>query len=194
LIIIGSSAVFTQIQSGLNHIWGVTNPHRSLFTILRQRLISFIMVFGVTILLLFSLILSVSLTAMNTYISHFWNIGAVDIFLVHCISSFIIFLLFSMIFKILPDVKIPWKDIWMGALITTVLFQAGKHLLGIYLTTIHIASLYGAAGSLIILLVWVYYTSQIFFIGAEITKVIAFEKHEIIKPKRKALKIDKPLL
>ncbi len=189
LIVIGSSAVFSEMQSGLNLIWGVTNPNRGLFTLLKQRLISFIMVLAVAMLLLISLVLSLALTYMRAHMSHFITVAPVDILLVHFISFLIVFLLFSMIFKILPDVKIPWLDIWIGAFITAILFHIGKYLLGIYLSTIPIATAFGAAGSLIILLIWVYYSAQIFFIGAEITKVIAFEKKEDIKTKRKALKI-----
>ncbi|MBA2649941.1 MAG: YihY/virulence factor BrkB family protein [Legionella sp.] len=190
LVIIGSSAVFSEMQSGLNQIWGVINPQKGFLTFLKQRLISFLMVLGVAILLLLSLVLSITITAMSIYVNHYLNIGPMEILYVHCISFFIAFLLFSMIFKILPDVKIPWPDIWMGALITTSLFQVGKFLLGIYLSRVQIASAFGAAGSLIIFMVWVYFSAQIFFIGALITKVIAIEKNEVITPKRKALKVD----
>lgn len=191
VLFIGSSAVFTEMQSSLNFIWGVqANPKRRWYTIIKQRILSFIMVLAIAFILFLSLVLGLILTAMSTYLNQFWNIGIIEIFFVHGLSSLILIFLFAMIFKILPDVNIKWRDVWLGAIITTILFTIGKFALGIYLSKVEIASAFGAAGSLIILLVWVYYSSQIFFIGAEITKVFAFEKRKKIAPIHQALVID----
>ncbi len=188
LLIIGSSALFSEIQSGLNRIWGVcANPKSHWWTFIKNRLLSFLMVLVVALLLLLTFLLSVGLTTMTAYISRYLNIGALEILLIHSSSFFIGVLLFAMTFKILPDATIQWRNVWVGALITTVLFTAGKYVLGIYFNRFQIASMYGAAGSLILLLIWVYYSTQIFFIGAILTKVISLQKMAIIEPKRHAV-------
>ena len=195
LLIVGSSAIFAEIQSGLNHIWGVrTNPERRWFTIIKNRLLSFLMVLVVAFILLISFMVSIILTAMTTYIDRFFNIAEFEIIIIHSVSFFIIVLLFAMIFKILPDVTIKWKNVWTGAIITTLLLYAGKYMLGIYFSSLQVASMYGAAGSLIVLLIWLYYCAQIFYIGAAITKIISLVKEETIIPKRQAVIVDKSMI
>ncbi len=186
-----SSGVFSEIQGGLNTIWGVkSNPNRKWLALIKSRFLSFAMVLISAFLLLISLVLSALLASLSSRINYF--IGT-DIFLELVMSYFISFLiitlLFAMMFKHLPDVKLQWKNVWIGALITSLLFSLGKILIGFYLNQVHIASVFGAAGSIIVLLIWVYYSAQIFFIGAEITKIYSTKKGITIRPTRNALSL-----
>lgn len=186
-LIFGASGVFSEIQSGLNTIWHLkANPQWTWFTLIKQRFLSFTIVLGLAFLLLVSLIQTVFLTAISGYItiSHYLNIF--ELVIPELFSFFMNVLLFAMIFKLLPDVVIKWKEVWLGAIITTILLALGKYLLGIYLSHVNLASAFGAAGSLVILLIWVYYTAQIFFIGAVITKIVSTKNRKIV-PTRHAV-------
>ena len=192
VLIFGASGMFNEIQTGLNTIWGVKAKTRhNWLDLIKNRFLSFTMVLGLAFLLLVSLILSALLMAVSAYVSGY--IGSdivIKIILSYCLSFLMITLLFAMMFKVLPDVHIEWKDVWFGALITSLLFSLGKLLLGIYLLKFQIATAFGAASSLIIILIWTYYTAQIFFIGAEITKVITRSKAKRIIPARKAIPLN----
>ncbi len=174
-LFIGATAVFVELQDSLNMVWNIKpKPGRGIIKgLIRDRLISFSMVVGIGFLLLVSLIISAALSALTDYMSeHIFAIPASILQLANIIVSlFIFFLVFSMIFKVLPDVEIHWSDVWMGALVTAVLFELGKYLIGLYLGNSSYSSTYGAAGSLVILLLWVYYSAQIVFLGAEFTQV-----------------------
>lgn len=193
-LIIGSTVVFAELQDSLDMIWKVKpKPGRSLIKgLIKDRLISFSMVMGVGFLLLVSLIVSALISALETYISNnflsipFWILEIGNV----VISLGVIILLFAMIFKYLPDVHINWNDVWFGAAITAALFVAGKFLIGLYLGQSSTASTYGAAGSLVVLLLWVYYSSQIFFLGAEITQVYANKYGSGIRPTSKFMKYE----
>ena len=169
----GASAVFVQLQSALNTVWGVQRKSgRGVRNFIKDRLLSFAMVLGVGFLLLVSLVLNAALATLGRFASgsqpeqqFLW--GTVN-FLV---SLGVITLLFAMILKVLPDVRISWRDVWMGAFITALLFNLGKFLIGFYLGRSSLVSVYGAAGSFIILLLWVYYSAQILFFGAELTRL-----------------------
>ncbi|HEY5741835.1 MAG TPA: YihY/virulence factor BrkB family protein [Terrimicrobiaceae bacterium] len=174
-LFLGASGVFGQLQYSLNTIWGVApKPGRGLVGIIKDRVLSF----GFVLALGFLLLVSLVLTAVIAFVGK-WLGGMVPgvetiIQIVNMLLSLgVITLLFAMMFKFMPDAKIAWRDVWVGALVTAALFTAGKELLGLYLGRGGVASSYGAAGSLIVLLVWVYYSSQIVFFGAEITKVYA---------------------
>jgi membrane protein len=186
MLLVGASTVFGQLQNVLNRIWGVQpKPNHFWRDLFKQRLISFVMVIGVGFLLLVSLILSAVLALITDYFTYllpgadmFWQ------FLDVGLSFSIITLLFALIFKVVPDVDVKWRDVWRGALITALLFVGGKTAIAYYLGRSGVESAYGAAGSLLVLLAWVYYSSQILFFGAEFTKLDAEEHRSRVKPLR----------
>ncbi len=169
-LIISATGFFSQLQIALNTMWNVPKEKSGLADMAKKRLLSFGLVGGICLLLLFSLVVSAALAAFT----HAFNGYLPDVLLptLNVVVSFVVTtLLFAMVFKILPDVRIRWRDTWVGALITALLFAVGKYLIGLYLGRSAFASTYGAAGSLIVLLVWIYYSAQIFFFGAEFTQV-----------------------
>ena len=174
-LVFGLWWVFGELQDALNTIWGVTpKPGRRFLIVLRDRFWSFTLVVGVGFLLLVSLAVSAWLAALRAFFTHLLPapaavLEAVDLLLSFCVITF----LFAMIFKLLPDVKVAWRDVWLGAALTSVLFAVGKIVIGMYLGRTTIGSAYGAAGSLVVILLWVYYSAQILFFGAEFTKVWA---------------------
>jgi membrane protein len=174
-LLLGIWWVFGELQDALNTIWEVApKPGRSIWKVARIRLVSFAMMIGVGFLLLVSLVVSAALSALGTYL-----IGLLPDFeallqLLNTVVSFgVITLLFAMIYKIVPDVLIAWSDVWIGAATTALFYTIGKYLIGVYLGTSSTASAYGAAGSLVIILIWIYYSAQILFLGAEFTKIYA---------------------
>jgi membrane protein len=191
VLLIGASGFFGQLQDGLNTIWEVKpRPGRGLLGIVKDRFLSFTMVLGVGFLLLVSLIISAGLAALGEFLGQFMP-GTVIVghLLNVIISLLVITLFFAMIFKILPDVKISWRDVWIGAAVTAFLFTTGKLLLGVYLAKSNIASAYGAAGALVVILVWVYYSAMILFLGAEFTQVYANRYGSHIVPARDAVPV-----
>ncbi len=171
VLLIGATTIFAELKDSLDEIWGVHNEHRSgLMSLLRTRLLAFGLVLLLALLLLLSLLISAAVGVLERYGSAVWSssgaaLGAFSSF----ISFIVIACLFAVIYKALPDAKPDWRDVWIGAVVTAVLFTAGKYAIGLYLGTSAITSGYGAAGSLIALLLWVYYSAQIFFLGAEFT-------------------------
>ncbi|HET9221962.1 MAG TPA: YihY/virulence factor BrkB family protein, partial [Roseiflexaceae bacterium] len=174
-LLLGVWWVFGELQDALNTIWEVApKPGRKLAAVLKARLISFAMMLGVGFLLLVSLALSAALSALGAYVLGLFPDFKAALQLVNVLGSFgVITLLFAMIYKIVPDVVITWGDVWIGAAATALLYTIGKYLIGVYLGTSSTASAYGAAGSLVVILIWVYYSAQILFLGAEFTKVYA---------------------
>jgi len=187
-LFIGATGVFVEIQSALNFIWAVKPlPGRTIRTMLRQRFLSAAMIMGIAFMLLVSLIVSAALTAVGTFLSDALPGGAqVWLTLNFLISLGVNTALFALIYKLLPDVKIAWRDVGVGALITAVLFTIGKHAIGLYLGNGSISSVYGAAGSVIVILVWVYYSAQILLWGAEFTKVYTNRVGVRVAPKKGA--------
>ncbi|WP_066378845.1 MULTISPECIES: YihY/virulence factor BrkB family protein [unclassified Anabaena] len=189
LLLLGATGLFAELQDSLNTIWEVQpRPGRGVSNIIRKRLLSFGMVVGIGILLLLFLIASAVLTALVNYFSglfpgvnFLWQI--VNFILSLAIATFI----FGLVFKVLPDVRLAWSDVLIGASITSVLFVLGQFLLGQYLANSSFASTYGAAGSLVVILAWVYYTAQILFFGAEFTQVYARKYGKPIVPSRRAI-------
>jgi membrane protein len=175
VLLMGASGVFGELQCSLNAIWHVApKPGRGLLGTIRDRFLSFTMVLGAGFLLLVSLVISAVLSAIGHWMAQALPGPAWLIQVMHIVVSFVITaLLFAMIFKVLPDVEIRWKDVWIGAIVTTVLFSIGKFAIGLYLGHSAVASSFGAAGSFVVLLIWVYYSAQILFFGAEFTKVYA---------------------
>ena len=192
LAILGASGVFGQLQDALNTIWGVkAKPGGGIWGFLRNRFLSFAMVAGVCFLLLVSLTLESLLKAFSHYVQTVLPGGIVVALAVYFIFDFaVVVLLFAMIFKFLPDVEIQWRDVWIGAVITTILFGIGKWLLGFYLGSGAAGSAYGAASSLITLLLWVYYSSQILLFGAEFTQVYAARAGRAFKPTEYAVLVE----
>jgi membrane protein len=191
LALFGASGVFGQLQDALNTIWGVkAKPGLGIWALLRARFLSFAMVAGVSFLLLVSLAIEAILKAFSQYVQSVLPGGiviAVTVYLVF--DCAVVVLLFAMIFKFLPDVKIQWRDVWIGAVMTAILFGIGKWLLGFYLGSGAAGSAYGAAGSLITLLLWVYYSSQILLFGAEFTQVYAAQAGRAFKPSEYAVRV-----
>ncbi|MBM4067660.1 MAG: YihY/virulence factor BrkB family protein [Planctomycetes bacterium] len=176
VLLISATALFSQLQQALNFVWGVkTRSGRGWWLTIKDRFWSFAVVLGVGLLLLVSLVVSTALSALTTFLTpadlpgeiYLWK--AID----WLISFGFITLLFAMVYKLLPDVEMAWRDVWVGAAATAALFSIGKFLIGLYLTHSSWISAYGAAGSLVVVLIWVYYSSQIFLLGAEFTQVYA---------------------
>jgi membrane protein len=192
LALLGASGVFAQLQSALDTIWGVkVKPGAGLRGFLRTRFLSFSMVGGVCFLLLVSLVMESLLEVLSHSLQASLPGGtvvAVGIYLVF--DLVVVVLLFAMIFKFLPDVKIQWSDVWAGAALTAFLFLIGKWALGMYLGSGAAGSAYGAATSLITLLLWIYYSSQILLFGAEFTQVYADEFGSAMVPKAYAERIE----
>jgi membrane protein len=179
---IGATAVFVELKNALNTIWGVApKPSRGVRNFLKDRLLSIAMVLGVGFLLLVSLVLNAALAALGTFTSGLLPEQRLLLGILNfLISLSVITLLFAMIFKLLPDVKISWGDVWVGAFVTALLFNLGKFLIGYYLGRSSMVSIYGAAGSFIILLLWVYYSAQILFFGAEFTRLHARRRSKLL--------------
>jgi membrane protein len=175
-IIVGSTAVFANLQAALNHIWSVKprQDRSAVKDLVLVRLRSFGIVLAVGFLLLVSMVVSALLSGLQTFMPERlealpWIWQGINI----VISFAIITFLFAMIYKYLPDVKIAWKHVLLGAAITSILFSLGKSLIGIYLGQVAVGSAYGAAGSFVVLLIWIYYSAMICFLGAEFTQVYA---------------------
>ncbi|MCB0194106.1 MAG: YihY/virulence factor BrkB family protein, partial [Anaerolineae bacterium] len=174
-LIFGATGVFAQLQDSLNTIWGVApRPDKGVMQIVQTRFTSLTVVLGIGFLLMVSLSVSIALSALNNQLLG-WvpDYLAVGKLLNFAVSFGVITLLFAMIFRLLPDVEIEWGDVWMGAAVTSLLFAIGKSALSYYIGNQSFASTYGAAGSLLVLLLWVYYSVQIFLFGAEFTQVYA---------------------
>jgi membrane protein len=172
-LVFGLWGVFGELQDGLNAIWGVTpKPGRRIREIVRERFLSFATVVGIGFLLLVSLVLSAWLAVVSTYASRLLPAPAAVLEVVNFVISFAVITgSFALIFKLLPDVKVAWRDVWLGAAVTSLFFTIGKLLIGLYLGKSAVASAYGAAGSVVVIVVWVYYSAQILLFGAEFTKV-----------------------
>jgi membrane protein len=174
-LLFGASGVFGQLQTALNTIWEVQpKPGRGVWGFIRDRFLSFAMVMGIAFLLLTSLVITAALATLGELLGGLpdalqWLAQVINF----AVSFAVITLLFAMTFKLLPDVKMAWSDVWLGAAVTAALFTVGKFAIGMYLGHSSMASSYGVAGSFVVLLVWVYYSAQILFFGAELTQVYA---------------------
>ena len=181
-LLVGATTVFGELQSDLDRIWDVPKSNESgIKALLRGRLLSFGMILGIGFLLLVSLILSAGLAALAKFWDAWFEGWAFALQAVNFVVSFAIITgLFAMIYKLLPRCRIEWKDVWVGAMVTSLLFALGKLLIGLYLGKSSVTSGFGAAGSLVIVLVWVYYSSQIFLLGAEFTKTYAHSHGSLV--------------
>jgi membrane protein len=189
-LLFGATTVFAQMQSSLNQIWGVrVKPTRSGFlTFVTVRLLSLSMVLIIGFLLLTSFAVSLAITGILEYAEHWIPVPPVVIAAIDLsVSVLITSVLFGMIFKVLPDVRLKWNDVWRGALFTAMLFVVGQYLITFYLTHVAPTSTYGAAGSLVLVLLWVYYSSLILFFGTALTKILVVRRDGAVTPKHQAV-------
>lgn len=184
VLFFGATGVFIALKESMNTIWGVEQkPGSGIMAMIRDRVLSFAMVLSVAFLLLVSLVLSAILSAFGDWLAIPEAWAHLTDFLV---STLVVTLLFMLIFKYLPDAEIQWEDVWLGAIFTALLFAVGKYLIGAYLGNAAVGSSYGALGSLVVLLLWVYYSSQILFLGAEFTEAYAEMSGKQIVPAKNA--------
>lgn len=179
-LVIGATGVFGELQDALNTVWKVKpKPDRTWGDIFRERFFSFAVVLGTGFLLLVSLVATALLTALGSWLSGHLPGGEALWRVANAVISFLsITLLFALIFKMLPDVRLKWRSVWMGAAVTTLLFTLGKFAIGLYLGRSSAISTFGAAASLVVILLWVYYSAQILLFGAELTRVLVHENRE----------------
>ena len=192
-VIVGGTGVFLDMQDSLNIIWRVkAKPKRGWVKMLANRLLSFSLVIGLSFLLLVSLIVNTVVDALSERLSLYFHQATVVIFQVINlgISFVVIATLFAIIFKFLPDVKIQWSNVRMGAFFTAALFMLGKYAIGVYIASSKLSSTYGAAGSIIIIFVWIYYASALLYLGAEFTEVYSEYKCEKIEPADYAVSVE----
>jgi membrane protein len=178
LLLLGTTSVFVEIKDSLDEMWGTDKPQTSsLSVVLKTRILCFGLVLILAFLLLVSLVISAALTLLQQYIfSGLWSLVALLLSpLVSLISFGVTASLFAVIYKMLPEAPLAWQDTWFGALFTALLFSLGKYGIGVYLGNSGVTSSFGAAGSVIALLLWVYYSAQIFFFGAEFTRQFALQ-------------------
>jgi membrane protein len=190
-MLLGAMGVFGQLHGALNTVWDIEpKSGRGVLGIIKDRGLAFVAVIGIGILFILLFALSTAISAVQKYLGGFlpgsryiWQ--AIDF----VVSLAILTLLFAMVFKVLPDAVVAWRDLWLGALVTAILMSIGNILIGLYLGRSSAASAYGAAGSLVLLLIWIYYSAQVFFFGAEFTQVYAARRGLAIQPAANAVRV-----
>jgi membrane protein len=191
-LIFGALGVFNELHNSLNTIWDVpekkiTGMWNSIKEVVINRFLSFTMVLGVGFMLLVSLVISTGITALGNWVGTFLPFQELILQIINLIISIgVLTLFFGLIFKLLPDADVAWRDVWVGAFVTAVLFSIGKTLIGLYLGSSAVGTTFGAAGSLVLLLLWIYYSAQILFFGAEFTQVYANTLGSRIVPEQQA--------
>lgn len=189
LLLVGASSLFANMQRALNMIWGLQpDPEAGILNIIRKRALAFAMVLVLALLLMLSFATSTIITAVGDRL-FFWlpGIGTLLPQINYLASLVILTLLFALLFKMLPDAHVTWRDVLLGATVTTLLFTLGRTLIGFYLTWGSVTSTYGAAGSFVLILLWVYYSAQIFLFGAEFTQVYANKYGSRVRPTNYAI-------
>lgn len=191
-LFVAGTAVFIFIQDSLNEIWGVRpKPRNEYLKLLVNRVLSFAMIISLSFLLLVSLVVNAALSTLGEFLQQ--NLTYFTVYLIHflnlLISLVVIAVLFGAIYKFLPDARIRWRDVSVGAFVTAVLFSIGKFVIGFYLGTSNIASIYGAAGTVVLILTWVFFSAQILFIGAIFTQVYSRKYGLDIYPKKYAVRV-----
>jgi membrane protein len=172
---LGATGVFSELRTSMNRVWKVRpREYGFIVGVVKDKFASFTMVLGIAFLLLVSMVVSAVLSALTTYFSHFvpgatflWHIADL------IVSFGVVTLLFALLFRFVPDERITWRDVWIGAAATALLFDIGKFVIGFYIGKTSVGSMFGAAGSVVVILAWVYYSSQLVFLGAEFTHVYA---------------------
>jgi membrane protein len=189
-LLIGATAIFGEIQDSINMIWGLKpKPKKGFLKMLQNRFLSFSVIVSLGFLLLVSLVISSLVDAFNNYLKlNFPDVTVVVFYILNSVLTLITTtVIFAVIFRVLPDADIKWKDVFIGALITAIFFMLGKFAISFYISKANIGSTYGTAGSLVVLLLWVYYSSLILYFGAEITKAYAVEYGSAIYPNQYAV-------
>jgi membrane protein len=194
-LLFGLWGVFGELQDALNTVWGVTTrPWRGVIGAVKERFWSFTMVVGIGFLLLVSLAASAWLAAVGKFFAQVSPLPVAVMETANALLSFVtITLMFAVIYKLLPDVRITWHNVWVGAAVTALLFTIGKSLIGLYLGRSTVGSVYGAAGSLIVILLWIYYSAQVVFFGAEFTKVYSRHFGPAVGPAKLVVRNAPPL-
>lgn len=196
-LLIGATTVFGEIQDSINSIWGVkAKPKAGIMKLVATRLLSFGMIASLGFLLLVSLAVTAVVEGIGERLkAAFPDIAVVILYVVNLVITLgVVTVLFAIIFKVLPDIRIKWKDIWPGAIATAILFMIGKFLISLYISKSDIGGTYGSAGSLVVLIVWIYYSAMILYFGAEFTKAYALQKGVHIVPSQYAVWDDKPAI
>jgi membrane protein len=187
-LLFGALGVFNALHDSLNAIWGVKEEEtkgiwNSIKKVIVNRFLSFTMILGIGFMLLVSLVISTGISALGTWIGGLFPFHEFILQTINLVISLgVVTVFFALIFKVLPDANVAWRDVWIGAFVTAVLFSIGKTLIGLYLGSSAVASSFGAAGSLVLLLLWIYYSAQILFFGAEFTQVYANQLGSKIVP------------
>jgi len=197
VLLIGATTVFAQLQESLNDIWGVAaRPTRNSFVVLLvRRLLSFSLVLTIGFLLLVSMVLTTVISMATGFAQSIVPLPAAVLRALDLgLALGVVTVLFAMIFKVLPDVQLRWRDVWKGAFLTAVLFGVGRHLISFYLGSTGMASTYGAAGSLVLLLMWVYYSTLILLFGVEFTRAYMEDRGLKVTPKSKAVRVRRELI
>ena len=188
----GATGLFSQLQSALNAIWEVEpKPGRGLRGVLRDRLGSFLAVLGASALLLAALLVTAALLALGRLLPSSPTLEGLPLWrtVTFAVAAAFLTVAIALVYRVLPDAKIAWRDVWVGAGASTVLFLMGNHLIGWYLAAAGVTSVYGAAGSIVIVLLWVYYSSQVVLFGAEFTRVYAKHRGSPLEPKENAVRV-----
>lgn len=188
-----ATTVFVSLQNSINQIWHIKpKPDKGYIKFLMNRVISFSMVASIGFVLLVSLVIDALIVVLFDYLAQYLNgTNAMLVSVTNFIfSQALLTVIFGLMYKILPDAKVKWKDVWLGAVVTMVLFGLGKYLIGIYMGNSDLASAYGAAGSLVVVLVWIYYSVVIFLFGAQVTYFIAKESGGNVIPNKQAVRIE----
>jgi membrane protein len=196
-LLIGATTVFGEIQDSINSIWGVkAKPKAGIMKLIMTRLLSFGMIASLGFLLLVSLVVTTVVESIGHRLEKmFPDIAVILLYIINLILTLgITTILFAIIFKVLPDIRIKWKAIWPGAIATAILFMIGKFLISVYISKSNVGSTYGTAGSMVILILWIYYSSIILYFGAEFTKSFALEKGVHIVPSEYAIWNDEPAI
>jgi membrane protein len=184
-LLLAATGVFGDIQDSINRIWGIRARHKKgWLRVIKNRLLSFSIVVTLAFLLLVSLVLSTLIDSFGNRLRAYFPDAAVVIFYIlnSIFTLAVITMIFALIFRLLPDTRTPWRDIWGGAIITGILFMLGKMIISLYISKANIGAIYGAAGAFVILLVWVYYSAMILYFGAAITRHWVVKYGEGIKP------------
>ena len=192
LMLFGATTVFAQLQGALNQVWQVkAAPDNALLGFLRHRVLSFALILSLGFLLMVSLIAGAILAALQGYLD---TLGLTTVGWWRFVNAFVSFafgtLLIAMIFKYLPDALIGWQNVWLGSVITSLLLLGGRYLIGLYLGQASVGLVFGAAGSVVVFMVWVYYAALIFFFGAEITRTVARLRGQHVEPSKHATPAD----
>jgi len=189
VLLAGATGVVIELQGALDAVWKVEpKPNRGIWGVVRTRLLSVAMILSLGFLLLVSLVVSAGLSALSGWLrAAFGDVAILSWVIDAAVALTVISTLIALIYKILPDAEVAWRDVWVGAVATAVLFMIGKYLIGLYIGKASVGSAFGAAGSLAVLLVWIYYSAQIVLLGAEFTRVYANRFGEKVRPSRHAI-------